>query len=416
MFCQNCGTKNDDASVFCQECGTKLEKIETIDLENSLVNEATKDPEFNNNVKVAKPIPKIYFVIAAELVAIVALCIFAKSNAEKCFDPKRIAGNYFANIVNGDYEAAYDMLDIPNDVFLSKELFVQSMKQKTFGDISQYQVSDNIGSAIDWFSNEVVDSDLDLGNTYFVTYRTTGGSYDDYYEVNLTKSDSKKLLFFDDWNVVSSSTWRKDVPIYVPSGSKVLVDEIDISIYKGSTNENGQDIYTIPYLFNGKHKINITSDDMIPVEDKFDAGNGYDLYSFSYTTDAVRSMQDTAVENIKKIYNAAASGKNYSEIKDLFNPENEQSEYCEEYYSELVEFFENSGITKIKFDSFNARSESSSNYIYVTISGTVDYSRTDWWGKTVREEADISNELEIGLIKKDGKWLQTNFGCRTFYY
>lgn len=26
MFCQNCGTQNNDASVFCENCGAKLEK------------------------------------------------------------------------------------------------------------------------------------------------------------------------------------------------------------------------------------------------------------------------------------------------------------------------------------------------------------------------------------------------------
>ena len=36
MFCEKCGTKNDDDAVFCQKCGTKL-KTETFDTKTILI-------------------------------------------------------------------------------------------------------------------------------------------------------------------------------------------------------------------------------------------------------------------------------------------------------------------------------------------------------------------------------------------
>ena len=59
MFCQNCGTKNEDGSLFCENCGAKLEVA--VSVKAPLTGEAPVTPNTPVTGSVAPKLPNDTF-------------------------------------------------------------------------------------------------------------------------------------------------------------------------------------------------------------------------------------------------------------------------------------------------------------------------------------------------------------------
>ena len=274
MFCQECGAKNSDDSIFCQECGTRLDKVDMpvnqqVNAEfnnqpageqpqNGFSNQQMNQQAWNNfngqqSAQAVKPIPKLWIAIAGEIVAILVMAIVFKGVVEERFSADKTAEQYFASLVNGDYEKAYDMLELPDSELLTEKLFVKSMKQNTLGEVTDYKVS--VTSETDGESDK---SSKGLSKSCYVSYRIKGSDEENVFVVTLTKDSKKKFLFFNQWLVTSSSVWDKDTYLSVPKGTKVKIDGVDVSKNLKESTEY-LDEYDIPYIFAGVHEIEVSA-------------------------------------------------------------------------------------------------------------------------------------------------------------
>lgn len=600
MYCHNCGAYNSVPGKKCVKCGQKLKS------------------KFR--------FPKRLFIITLECVAIAAIGYWIYNIGSSCYKPKNVAGQYFVRLVNGDYDEAYEMLELPESQYLTKDAFRKTAIANAFGDVTSYSVSsqkpkkmeitdeylspDDIGNepmnspnttysdspgdptysdfpkadfgptsdgnnSVESYPGEnstpdgasaggnsetptdngmsgaepdgsegngtspdmnnnsgmpmdngqqvppepapekapdasvtfqFSDSDAissntetesvtegtdsaeprekvnipetDLGQTYYVKYRLKGNDYDCYYEINLSKNQSKQYYVFDKWVIASASLWSSDIKILVPKGTKVEVDGFKIAQeFTESITVSGaepQDVYVIPYLFNGTHKIKVSGDGYETFEDTFQASEGYNLDHMNYSAGEVKSLQSIAISNLKQIYSCAAGNVDFQAITDIFTYVSDDRNKIAEEYSKLVEFFDTENLVGFDIKDVKAENKTDSSSVVLTIQGTVRYlpngsgssgsnmdsmnnnsmNNTDApspdpngnptdSGSGVQTQAspdvttnnDMNNsdgnsnsssreektydttlQLAFNFVKENNKWVQTNLGCTSFYY
>lgn len=85
MYCEKCGTKNDDDSMFCTNCGTDLQKIDTVEIQKTVKKDIGK---FKN----IKGILKIVVVIIIIVTIISAFILIQKNNVNGNNDSGQIQG------------------------------------------------------------------------------------------------------------------------------------------------------------------------------------------------------------------------------------------------------------------------------------------------------------------------------------
>ena len=163
MFCPNCGTKNDDAALFCESCGTKLEDTPVTPVEpqetpvapqsapvtpqpqvNTQQAQFSAQPQFNAQQPQfsAQPAPKakvspLLFVTIGEAVLTLIMVIVFFVVGNNVFGYKNVAQTYFEAICAGDWDTAYDQLDIVESTFINKENFIASQKNLAGTEINQ---------------------------------------------------------------------------------------------------------------------------------------------------------------------------------------------------------------------------------------------------------------------------------------
>lgn len=430
MFCQNCGAKNEDTSVFCGECGVKLEKeVEQTPSSSQApvqpmlqpgMMPATQFPNGMQQPQVAmppkKPISKLIWVMAAEVIAIL-FCMYAiKGKVEEVLSPERVAEEYFIDMVNGDYSDTYDMLELPDRKYLTKEAYEQVAKQSVFGDVTKCS-----GKLVKKASGDPKDN-----KQVEVSYNIKGENGASEYTVDLVKTSSKKYFIFNEYRVVDSGIWVRDIPFYVKKGAKIKVDGKELEDNLLSTDYDSDsydyadyyDVYVVPYMFRGNHKVEVTLEGYEPIVDAFSVYEDceYSTREMYFTEKQEKELQNLAVKNMEAIYNAAKAN-DFASVKNLFTSDEGILSEIQEDFDGLCEFVNNEKIIDFTVDSIDASSTTSESNISVIYSGSVNYYYTDWWsGDKEKREGSFERRVTFRFVNENGKWAQTNLGSDTFYY
>lgn len=80
MYCENCGTKNEDSARFCENCGTEMPATTTAEYIPPVQNPAPAAPVYSIPVQYVRPVqPGKGFAIAGMVCGIIALCLLSYS-------------------------------------------------------------------------------------------------------------------------------------------------------------------------------------------------------------------------------------------------------------------------------------------------------------------------------------------------
>ena len=133
MFCQECGTKNDDSAKFCESCGAKLvsnaENNDEAKAETNVNSNSNLEKVQENYTKVAKVSRKnkvIISVIAAIIIVLVVIHNIIKKNNS----PEMIAQKYFEEVSEANWGNVYDYFDFSESKFINKEMYKEVVKEK----------------------------------------------------------------------------------------------------------------------------------------------------------------------------------------------------------------------------------------------------------------------------------------------
>lgn len=417
MYCQNCGTKNSDDAVFCESCGTMLERND-IPVEQTPVQMPENGPAKVTQAAPAvhKPVPKWLVILILEAVALIAVFYAAFTLAKRGFGAERMAANFFVEMTNGDWEKAYEKLDIEESEFINAKMFALANKHNSFGSINAYSVEKQGGAFGDLIAN------TGLGTAVDIQYRTKGSDSDSTYEVILNKQGKKKLLLFDDWKVSTDQLVCNNYQIQVPDGATVVFDGITLSDnYRSSDADDYGIYYTIPQIFRGSHTLTVSKENFEDVTRNITVSSSYDEYSVSNMTmkkEVLEELIQLAGKNMQTIYTAAIEGKKFDTIADLFAKD--AKEDVKDSYSNLISNLSGNGSSvpyKLNFHNIQGSAYTNGTSVSISAEYHMEYSYEDWWdGSLQTDSMDSTEQFTFDFVEEDGKWVQTNLGCYTLYY
>jgi len=326
VFCEECGTKNENNAAFCEKCGHKM--LET------KINNSTIKKEKKQMTKKSKIIIGISFIVFALLIGsyiyLSSLC-----------NPETVAKNYFKAYAANDAKTMYNILDLDNSTFVNKKTFVEKINNNNELKISNYKVK------------KVEKTDLITSVT--ITYVEEGSSFKKTIKINLTKNKNKKWLLFDKWTVDKSKYVTKDFEVYVPKGSSLKIDGNKIDKKYKTTEDSifdSFDEYKIPEMLNFEYNLLVTLKSGIEVSSKMNVYGGsypyYKLATVELSKKANETLEKDLNEKIQSFYTAALENKSFEDIKDSYS-EDAQTD-IEEDFNEMKSAMNNEDekITKME--------------------------------------------------------------------
>ncbi|MBO5452772.1 MAG: zinc-ribbon domain-containing protein [Clostridia bacterium] len=443
MFCFKCGMKNEDGAKFCEGCGAPLEykaseeenkeEIEvpaiavTENEEDASVTQKLDTQEINRNINTdadtvnnyAPQLPKqkkkvsLPLIITSVIVAILvvgALVLFLVAKAQS--DPSKIVVKYFQSIVDHDYSTAYECMDISENEFTTKDMYVKAMNLEA--EEEELDISD--------FTVEEISDDDALVKSYLITYVERGSTEERTRVVELVKQDSKQWLFFDVYKVAEGSNMVTGCTINVPAGSVLYFDGIEVgdAYYEDMTDYMGPavDSYVIDKMFDSMHHIVVEAPygETKEYERYFASGESVDFLSVELKESVCGELKKTADEYIRKMISAGTNNPtDFADIEKYFAADGETG-YAESVYDWLCDCAindEGTGVTDItvtemelaidEYYTANDEVEVSLDFEF-TFSGV----EQDWFFDDVYEEYEIteprSGEASVYFIYENGSW------------
>lgn len=415
MFCEKCGMSNRDDAVFCENCGA--------DLGNGLIQPSARTQVLREK----KPFPKMLFVLLAELALLILLIFGSFQLAEKEKSPQREAERYFVNIANGDWEAALAQVDLAADGdFLKAVNFASAQIEEYPGVVQNYQLQEDEQDSGIWYKqlsegqkSKRMEDGIPWEEKVVIDYQAQGKSEGSSYMVGLQNISGN-------WKVKGADLICADYEIFVPKGANVRVDGIFLGdTYAMPTGEGDDgekmDGYCIPYIFYGIHNIEVSMEGMEDVTGTFWIEHGdsqYELKQMSPKKETLDELLVKCKENMQKIYDAAAQGRDFADIEALFTAEEDMREEIRESYDNLRSDFEEESIQmeNIRFYDITGEASPDGSMVSVQFAYEMQYMEKDQQSNRMKRNASSGNErLEFYFVIENGQWVQENLGCEFLY-
>ena len=139
--------------------------------------------------------------------------------------------------------------------------------------------------------------------------------------------------------------------------------------------------------------------------------------------EVLEEVLNTASEDLKKIYSAAAEGKDFDAVADLFSKDEDYQEDAKEEYENLVtDLLDNEYTTLNKLSFSNLEGEAYLNYwdeesveVYFQFDYVAEYTE-HWFGEDTNESYDDTSSVYLNFVYEDGKWVLMGFDAPYIYY
>ena len=384
--------------------------------ETSAMNNQQAQP---NNVKPKKGLLGVVTFLFLELIVLGAMIYFLVPFIFGNFSAEHKAKEYFVALVNEDYDSVYSLFNINSsdekNFLLKKDGLKQYRASMGLTDVLNYKVNDDNKS---FWKFEKSD---DIRKEVVISYTNRGDSNEHYFTVNLVKESAKKYYIFDEWSIDYVGIASSNVKINVLEGAKVKVDDIEIpEKYSSKGQLIGGTTYTIPMIFAGKHKIEVSLGGMETLKlTETIKGNNDTLFfdDMRLSKETAEELQELAIANMKSVYLAAINGEPFDKIKDIFVQDEDTLKSIKTLYEELAQGLNNDSrhVTKIDFNTVNTEINSAEAIVAKSVTYQIYYSYyyTPWFGDPEWRDSNNMGNLYIRSEFKyvDGKWLQTDLGC-----
>lgn len=444
MFCQNCGTKNDEAAVFCESCGIKLEhppvapqpapapKVEAVPVTES----ETAQGGYTKPTSAPKPkAPRKPMSTGAKVGLVAALVVVVALTAtyfvlKGMTDPKNKIEEFAKAYVQHDAGKLFEVLEFQESDFVTKEKFEEALKtdkNQHFEDATDYTIEsdqDNLKNMTKRDKDEEEKNSL----SYTITFRDSANAFEYKKVITLTKMGTKSYLFFDNWRIKLDNFLTKDYAIKVPKSSQISLDGVAISesLLDNENSEEKLNCYKIPYMFSGSHKLQVAMENFNPVEETLsseaqDYGGSIQASVSTGDMELAEEAKNTLIEKAKdtfqKLYSAMFTKKDFSEVIGQDQVMDGRYEELKENYDNLVasNISEDTHLTKVEFKTVEGNAEKTYGYEDVSDLGvvvTLDTSyqsdsvvKNYWTGKKEKKNYEGEKSFSFTYYLVNGNWL-----------
>lgn len=382
MYCQECGAKNDDCAAYCEECGALLEQKASQQTPLTTV----------KTVKTVKPKRKVNVVITAELIVLIVLSMLCYRQINRLNNPENLVRRYMDAILEEDWAEAYSCLNLPeeNAEYLTLSGFAESALSEEFSGITNYTI----------VTDKNRQTDEAVVRSYVVNYHKRGSTSELTMRIPVMKGRKRHFLILDDWKILEDNNLVMDTMIHLPRYSTVSLDG---HMLEPSATDSE---VTIPYLFKGKHVVEISMEGAVPYSQTVSLKNDntYLKLELPYLTETtVRTVGEKSLGYWKQLLEyivnpAQGQPDSLSGTADL---QKEIEEYDVGGYDSYLTAMDLSDIT-VEVADYEYDSEEGIQleiYITGTLNRKAQLGRKSWFRNQITyEEQELSGTARLKLL------------------
>lgn len=423
MFCQECGAENQDDSVFCQNCGARLAapdmvktpEVQKIQQKYVLPQQVYYQPKAVHTAP-GRPVSKKTKIIIGVIVLLCIVTAGLYNFAKMQFSPKKAAEQYFLDVMNAKWGDVYQDFDIKETKFITKDNFIKVQKGIKAVDYNTFK------------AGKAKYDDNALGAGVVISYRLKGDSDNTEFKVDLSKQKGKKLLFFNTWKVNPSSYLDNDFQIQVPKEAAVTFNGVKLnSKYRSSESDEYYTCYSLPKLFKGKYRIDVTEENMNKIDRNVSTSDGnFYVDQMTLKKTAVSDITKAGQDALQAIYKAGMAGQDFSTIADYFTEDQAARDQAESNYNDFKDEVKSDGgegITKIDLHDFTGSvaygMEEGDLNVSLDLSYNYDvtFNSTDWWtGDISSDTYSDSDSNSFTYVYENNKWVIKSADFNIVYY
>lgn len=372
-------------------------------------------------------------VVIAAVIVLVLMKLIGYVNG-----PKRAASSFFkAEIAECNYGRLYDMLDLPDGKFLTKELFLKAYPRSEAQDITNYEVVSNgetrVPSGDSYNYGEESGEKLDFIANYTVYYTVKGESALLSSRYQLIRQKGALGGLFPQWKVSASNVVANRVRIYAPESVKITLDgealgEEELTVSDQYYRE-GYSCYQMD-LFAGTHTIDAEAEYMEPQTFEavfYDSDDSYEVPMLSLSSDTAASLQQTMIDLLNDIYSISYNQGDIEELYDIFTGDGADSLF-EVYYHYIYDSMHRDGMTLGSLEFSDFYSEIQDFYIadgkitvgmelYYNYDYDYLYTYNSWYSgeETRTEQSSSDSSMYARFVLEDGAWKVDDLSMYSIY-
>lgn len=424
MFCQQCGTKNEDDALFCSECGTRLvanhQAVKTKQF-SPVTQETIQRTHGTKKKPVLLIVLAVQMVITAALVAGLVLVIHNQNS------PKKIAENYWKAAMEQQWGKAYEYCDFPDGEFMTRQMYINAMSTgEQPVEYNAYEILESeesaAQSAFTWSTDSSAKQDNEsegsvLQKVFYISYVPKGSSGRQIQEITLTRTNKKRFLFWTQWKVTNADCVVRNVDVEVPEGAKVTFNQVELS-KEWASEKDGLTCYTIPELFRGEYQVEISMEGMKTYRILFQTYEESIHISRMEPTDEIKeALAEQLVTDAQEIVQNAIDGKSFSSVEAYFDESAIEENDIKDAYEQLQKLAgkgDNSGLVSYEVSDLVVNYEKcdySEQGMIIRLSATGNYKESKWRERFFHDPELKSEDGEVTIrvtyVNVDGKWRLT---------
>lgn len=435
MFCENCGATLEEDALFCEKCGAKTEAGEASASVSESTNHLPNEPVYHiapvmsvaptmtvppmAAPSIKPPMSQKRKILLFEIIFFFILCFALYKIGENKYGPQAIAEQYFQAEAAGDWNAMYDMLDLPSSPLLTKEFFCKSMETTEPKVVTNYAIKEEMQlsplETSDYLKN------------FSCEYMIAGDAAKKSEDISLVKGKEKKLFLFDDWKVSRGNNLVKDFEISIPKDATATLNDVNIEDLAKRVDEeeySNQKTYILSDAFPGDCILVVRApyrEDYVEVVN-IDNYRGMSVASMTLQEGILDEIAPICESFIEKLNASAIKDVSYNdfcnEIEDFVTEDFEGENYYENllytFCQNEYEYYTSVSIDQISYElNGNGGAGDNGNLeVLVAMDYSYEYSgytvETDWWtGEVTGERPTDGNWENMDVIYfelVDGNW------------
>ena len=342
------------------------------------------------------------------LILLILLVFFSQRLLAPRFQPEAVAEHFFVALANNKPKEALRLMDRKGaSVPIEEQSLAALQSYFGLGEATSFSVRHE-----NFLVSAVTGNQGPLRRKVTIEYLKEGSEEVHKLPLTLERKNTPDFFFFDRWRVRPESLSVPHFEIRLPEKLTVWVDDhlLGTALFDREQAKRGEDVYQVPSLLFGVHKIRIAGAGHVPLEANVlvsEKTPRFQCPPLPLTKESIQALNQTALANCKRILQMAAQKQAFEKITGLFVTDEDVQKEAQAQYEALTRRLDQYKSLEIKGLEAQALPEHSE--VKVRIRFHQSKKQQSFWSRIQNVFSSDEKTVKISFRLEEGVWKQTSW-------